>query len=375
MPPQANASQDSPQWNSEPAPNDLIMPYTWYLSAEYLHWWLRAAPTPALVTTATPPATGALGPGTTVLIGGNTFTNLTEDGYRLTLGTWCDCVTSIEASYFFANQGTSAFVSSSSFPVLARPFLNVNTGLEDAAQVAIPGLVSGSVLVLQDSQFWGAEVNVRKKHICNKHFNLDLLLGVRYLELEESLVINEDVAINPNVPVLGGLSALAHDAFATRNYFFGGQGGVEAEWDCGPFYVNARAKLALGATKEEVAIRGTTTQNVLGTTTVVPAGFLALGTNIGAHSRTQFSLAPEGGVNVGCIFTQNLRASIGYNVLYISDVVRPGNQIDRGINPAQGLPGSFGGAGGPAVPARPAFVFRESDFWVQGLSVSVEVRF
>jgi hypothetical protein len=283
---------------------------------------------------------------------------------------WLDQCSTIEVSYFFMNEGSGVAASTATNPVLARPFFNVVTGMEDAAGVSLPNLVNGGLQVMQDSQFWGGELNLRQKNLCGKHFNLDVLLGIRYLELDESLVANENLAIQPQVPIIGGLAAVSQDDFATRNRFYGPQFGVEGEWDYGPFFVNARAKVAVGAAVEEVAIRGSTQR--AGTT--VQGGFLALPTNIGSHSQTRFSAAPEFGLNVGCMFTDRFRAAIGYNALYLTDVLRPGNQIDRGINPAQSIPGSFG-TGGPALPARPSFAFKESDFYVQGLTVSFEVRF
>lgn len=71
--------------------------------------------------------------------------------------------------------------------------------------------------------------------------------------------------------------------------------------------------------------------------------------------------------------TDHLRAYVGYSLLYWSDVVRPGDQIDRGINTTQ-LP-TLGGQGTLTGPRRPAFSFQDSDFWAQGINFGVQLRF
>ena len=55
------------------------------------------------------------------------------------------------------------------------------------------------------------------------------------------------------------------------------------------------------------------------------------------------------------------------NFLFLSNVARPGNQIDRTVNTTQlfGTPPVVG-------PARPAPLFNQSDFWAQGVNVGLE---
>jgi hypothetical protein len=61
---------------------------------------------------------------------------------------------------------------------------------------------------------------------------------------------------------------------------------------------------------------------------------------------------------------------VGYNFLYWSNVIRPGNQVDRVINPNLLPPAN--GLGGPN---RPTFEFHGSDFWAQGVSFGLEFRY
>jgi hypothetical protein len=104
-------------------------------------------------------------------------------------------------------------------------------------------------------------------------------------------------------------------------------------------------------------------------------GLLALPSNIGHFARDRFAVVPELGVNVGFQLTNHLRAFAGYNFLYWSSVLRPGDQIDRGLNELA-IP-NFGSQ--PGTPAgdsrRPAVPFRDSDFWAQGVNFGLEFRY
>jgi hypothetical protein len=82
---------------------------------------------------------------------------------------------------------------------------------------------------------------------------------------------------------------------------------------------------------------------------------------------------PEGGVTLGYQVTSHLRVTLGYTFLYTSNVVRPGNLIDRGVNPSQ--VNALLGQGAFAGPVRPAFPGGDSDFWVQGLNFGMEFRY
>ena len=74
--------------------------------------------------------------------------------------------------------------------------------------------------------------------------------------------------------------------------------------------------------------------------------------------------------------TEHIRLSMGYTFLYWSDVVRPGDQVDRVVDftkvPSfQPLPAGF-----PAAPQnRPAVLFKENDFYAHGLNFSVLFKF
>jgi len=107
----------------------------------------------------------------------------------------------------------------------------------------------------------------------------------------------------------------------------------------------------------------------------VTGGVLALSSNIGRQVHDQFSVVPELGVNIGCRVTRNLTAYVGYSVLYWTDVARPGDLINRTVNPSL-LPTSQ--AFGTAVPnaaAQPVSGLQHTDFWAQGVNFGLEFRY
>jgi len=75
------------------------------------------------------------------------------------------------------------------------------------------------------------------------------------------------------------------------------------------------------------------------------------------------SYTTEGEVtlNVGANITDNVSAFVGYNFLWVSDVARPGDQIDRVFDPV--------GATRPVVP------FNQTTFWAQGINFGVQLRY
>ena len=115
------------------------------------------------------------------------------------------------------------------------------------------------------------------------------------------------------------------------------------------------SKLGLGTTNEKVEITGGSSLNGLPTT----GGIFTGSTNSNVFQKNRFSMVPEVGVKVGYQLTDYLRASVGYNFLYWTDVVRGAEQIDPILL----------GSG------RPAFASRTSDFWTQGLTLGLELRY
>jgi hypothetical protein len=349
----------------------------WYGSADALMWWIRGQPLPPLVTTSTLPFTpnsGALGvPGTVVEYGGNSVNSSLYWGGRLTLGWWVDPEhdLGIEASGFFLGSRTSNFQTfSNAQTLLARPFFNVDTGLQDREITSAPGVVAGGVSINSHTSLWGAEANLRSNLICGDCGFIDVLAGFRTLGLNERLNIVENVNIVAGP--FNGVGFNLLDQFRTNNQFYGGQIGAVGEWRLGRWSFDLTTKLGLGTTQQMVNIYGASVINNQGTISTFPgSGILAQSSNDGVHTRDVFTVVPEVGLSVGYQLTEHWRFSAGYNFLYWSSVVRPGNQIDLGLDPNQ-----FATSNGALANAtRPAFNFNGSDFWAQGITLSLEFKY
>jgi hypothetical protein len=83
----------------------------------------------------------------------------------------------------------------------------------------------------------------------------------------------------------------------------------------------------------------------------------------------------EVALNIGYRFTPQATVYLGYSFVYANNVARPGDQINRNVNPTQTV--SYGND--PPVtgigPAQPTFSFRTTDFWAQTLSVGFTCSF
>jgi hypothetical protein len=246
--------------------------------------------------------------------------------------------------------------------------------METAELVSASGTVAGTVSVSATSRTWGGEENLLCNLCCNCCSRVDLLAGFRYLQLDEGLSITENLAVETSVPAIGGSVIGLVDQFDAHNRFYGGQIGARAEYRRGNAFANVVGKVALGETHEVIGINGTTVFTLPGIAPVaVPGGVLALPSNSGHFSRDQFAVVPEIDFNIGYQVAPHVRAFLGYSFLYWSEVVRPGEQIDRVVNLTQ-LP-SNQGPGTLIGPARPAVLFKTSDFWAQGINIGLEFRF
>jgi hypothetical protein len=353
-----------------------------YISGDYLLWWIKGSNTPPLVTrgSAGDPVPGALGlPGTTVLFGGGSVENNPFSGGRLSAGYWFGDQHLLGfdfGGFFLGQQGTNFSATSLGNPILARPIVDATTGLESAELVAGPNVLAGTVSVTTRSQMWGYEANLRSNlgagQFCGIDYYVDGILGFRALGLDESLNVNENLLIvggTANTAPFAGETFNFQDRFATENRFYGGQVGFLSEFRWNRWVLDLNTKVAVGPTQEMVQINGASSASFHGATTNFNGGLLALPSNIGQHTRDKISWAPELGLNLGYQCTDHIRLIVGYNFLYWSSVVRPGNQIDRSVNPNNVDSNTI------ASPARPQFGFNSTDFWAQGVNFGLEFRY
>jgi len=80
-------------------------------------------------------------------------------------------------------------------------------------------------------------------------------------------------------------------------------------------------------------------------------------------------------LTLGYDLTPRLKATVGYTLLYWTNVARPGDQIDLNVDPRQFPPVNPLQPPPPTATAQPAFALHTSDFWAQGLNVGLDYRF
>lgn len=391
---------------STPAPASWLGgnsdPMVWN-DLEYLLWWDKDAPlgTP-LATTSNSTDAGILGrPSTRVLYGNSDYDYDSQNGFRLTSGLWLDNCRQygLEASLFYflpKNQNNYFIQTTDPAQILAIPFVNVTPGggsggigsgvLGTAGNgnnsFIIAGIDgrTGSISVDSSIRFWGGEANGLYNFYRDNQFQTDLLLGFRYVDLHEDLSMHTVINIEP--VQRGSLRNPGfNDVFDTRNQFYGGQLGVKGQWTNGWLFADALAKVALGTTDETLNIHGSFQDPepafLANYGTSNTTGLLTQRSNIGTTNRNRFAWIPEVRIQGGVNFLQHFRAFVGYDFMYISNVIRPGDQIDNNINLSQA--GVSSSAGYPpnnlTGPARPARSYSESSFWAQGIDFGLTIDF
>ncbi len=354
-----------------------------WMSADFLLWWMKGQDVPPLVTTG--PPTQAIFPGVLGLAGtnvvlGNDRQNLGAfPGGRFTLGGWMDprSRVGLEANYLFVGrQSASRTVQSPGTPPLSIPFFDFNLPGENTTGLASEAsFFSGVAQLSYTTRLQGAEANGIVGLIDRGLIRIDGLIGFRWLNLDESLAFDTS---SPSLPPFPPSFFITRDRFETRNDFYGGQLGLRTESNIGRFFLLGAAKVALGSISQTTRISGALITDSFATPGVsqsFPGGYFTAPTNIGEHHRSQFAVVPEVNLSAGVHVRENIRVSAGYSFLYLSSVARPGDQIDRSINASQ-LPGISGNPLPVLIgPARPAYLGNDSSFWAHGLNVGVEVRY
>jgi hypothetical protein len=358
-----------------------------YVQGEFLLWWADSLDIPVLGTTNTAGGLGFLGePGTVPILGPGEYVGSFRQGFRGRAGLWLDDHGSfgIDGSFFFlARRTTETVLTSSVFPIITRPIFSPNPqgGIpigQTGEAVAVPGILTGSLSARADSVLWGFDANIRRclSRCCDRRSTW--FAGYRNVNLSESLEITE------NINVIGagagrvlisdpiGSVVVVQDRFATDNHFHGGQLGGTYERRWGRVSFDARASVALGVTNQELDISGFQTRTRPGMPPMTfRGGLLAAGPNLGSFSRNRFSVVPELTLNAGVWLTPTVKVYAGYNFLYWSNVIRPGDQIDPVVD-LTNVPNAP--AVPPGAPDRPRVPFKQSDLWVHGVQFGLEWR-
>lgn len=356
------------------------------LETDYLLMWMNRSHIPALLTTGPAASLGFLGaPGTTALLGpGNFGPQGPLSGLKIRGGGWFDDRWpghGINGSFFFLGPGSHTYTTSSNqFPVLTRPFFAPNAAIlptgalpgEFGEQIAFPQQAEGVFQAELSSFLWGADVNLRSCIYRTCMARAEWFAGYRHVNLRETLTMAEFLVAGPNNPQSPvGTRTFVEDRFGTRNQFHGGQIGYAVGRQQGRFDYDFRASVALGVSHQEVDISGFQVRELPGVAPVTfNGGLLAVGPNVGTYRRNEFAVVPELTFNLGYMITPATRIHIGYNFLYWSNVVRPGEQIDRVVDLTfiPNAPMTTRAAN------RPVPTFQQSDLWAQGLQFGFETR-
>ena len=371
-----------------------------FLEAQYLLWWVKRAPLPApLITTSVNlgeglPAefTGSLSdPGTQSLIGGHDMNFGAFSGLRLRGGVSDEPLTLELGGHVLERRSGGGDVSGDSqgFPFIAQTFFDVVANQENSYFISVPIFSSGAVVVADQLKFFGAEANIRIDLGGNGYWNWAGFVGHRFLGLNENLRIDQAITSFATTidevsvffqgqPIFAGGQLVINDEFRCANRFFGGQVGSVTTWQvCDNLELAFRGSLGFGVTQQLVEIKGFTTLHPDSTDpdqTVrsVAGGIYAQPSNMGRYFRSEFSFISEGEVNFRYRLSPTWTASLGYSLLFWSNVVRPGEQFDRRLN-RQGVPSDPTFV--PNVDATAPFSFHQSDFWAQGFNFGLEWRF
>jgi len=344
-----------------------------YGGVDYLLWQVKGAPLSVPLVSSGPIATthhglvGAPadnGADSTILYGAPYEPakggNDTQDfkmfsGARITAGYWLDDARrfAIEGSGFKLQTRTAGYSvrgDSSGNPVLGFPVYNnvpysigdltIFAG-EDSLPPSLPddplrvranGVIVGGMSITNKLKFWGADASGVFNIHRSRWWELSGVVGFRYLNLSEDFYLTGDITgISGPYEGQGGV---VWDNFQTKNRFYGALIGMRNKFLWGPWSLDLATSVALGASKQEISISGGFT-SINFASGAGPEGVFAQPANEGTYGSTRFAFVPEVRAKVGYDITPAITLTAGYDFIYYSNVVRPGDQINRELPKGQ----------------------------------------
>jgi hypothetical protein len=347
-------------------------------SAEILMWWMKGTDLPPIVGTSPPTTTPHVDaavfgtPGYQTLFGDDIAGQNLQMGGRFTLGTWLDGThnAGIGTRFFFLDGSSERFdAATDGSTVIGRPFFNVGLGQEDALLVGFPGQNAGNIHVKLTNNLLGNDAYFRIMLERSRLRRLDIISGYQFLRMDDDLRINSTTDIIDPLSLINGARISVFDRFRATNEFHGGMLGVQGTMARGCMSLTGLAKCGFGNNHQQVIIDGRTgTSFPPGAVTTTTGGLFAQPSNIGIHVRDRFCFVPELTLNLAYHVRSNVSVHVGYNFIWLSDVVVTGDQIDRRVNLTQ-VPGPVVG------PNLPAFQFNSTEYWIQGINLGVNWNF
>jgi hypothetical protein len=124
--------------------------------------------------------------------------------------------------------------------------------------------------------------------------------------------------------------------------------------------LTASGSVAVGVNHETIDRVGTT----LAGGAALPGGFLVRSSNAGTIVTDKFAVGLPSRILVGYQVTDHLNAFVGYDLVYLTNTVRPGDQIDLAVqtNATGGL-------------ARPSAAIHQTDFWANSLLAGLAFKY
>lgn len=345
------------------------------VSVEALSWAFKASPTPVAVVT-----DGLLdAEGTSLFLGGGSLDANRNSGLKVTGFRSLSAQSAVEASAFlFRSRSGSRTVSSSgqlgSIDLLV-PFFDLGLGRENYTELSFSPIYSGEARAEITNSLGGVEITAVRSLPSPGALRTDLLAGLRYLRLREKYAIDTS---SPWTPPRPPDIWLTNDTWDAKNDFYGAQFGVRARYDDAQWFALGTAKVSVGTVRQSVRVDGslaTDDFSAPGDTQVFPGGYFALPGNIGKYSRSVFSAVPEGSLVAGLRVNPSTSVFVGLHALYLRNAARPGEHVDRRVNPTATVSHTGDPAAVAQGPAQPPFEFRGSNFWAHGISAGVAIRF
>ena len=394
----------------------------WWFDGEYLLWYAKAQPVNfPLLTTSAPNQSGIIGfPSTIQLVPGEHINYGRSAASGPSSGFFGDADRRFGAllTGFYTEQkginhlfATSApfSMTSAGIPLLARPFIDTNTG-SSSLVVTNSQFGVGSALVSTTTQTWGVEAsavwNIFRSCPGEKCMtSLDLIAGYKFLQNAENLSVQSFTTLNnvtiipvfqpgpfgvpvqvgfriiPTAVPVGGVVTGAPatvqvlDRISTTNKFNGGVFGLRHEMHYGMWSLTTTGKIGIGDMHETINMYGLTSfaNPSTGRVGASYGGLFANSSNFGTFHHDEFVIIPELTVNVGVNLTKSITLFAGYNFMWISQVARPANQINPVVDSST-VPFSpnFGQLG--HVPGITQ-LFKQDEFFLQGVNFGMSIRY
>jgi len=364
----------------------------------------------------------------TTAFSNTSFSTPWMSGFRAHVGSWFDDQQSVgvEGTFFLLGRAGSSLNANANaeanfnFPYTQLSVSSITPGTPPTTTLTpatgiFPGQIKVAALADSSSMAQGAEVNVYYRVSSTFADRLHLLTGFRWVELNETLDQNEvfdasrasspvltSTSAIPITPTQGALStgnaipmvsATFNDSVRTNNSFYGWQVGTKFDAWCGRAFIEGFGKVGVGLMHQSVTAFGNTTVTTFSTTSTVnpttgaasispnPAtptttssagGLLANPLSQGTFSRDVLAFVPEVSIKTGYQFSQNIRAYLGYNFMYMSSVVRPGSQFGQTATNGQL---NFFNNTTSFTNTQSTVTMRGTDTYLHGLFAGLQIRY